>query len=97
MKDPQNLIASANPIVLFAVGVVAVGSIVGLSGYVIFKLKTSPDSIASRLFQKAQSYLLYNPLIASVQVSYLTLAISTGRLFETNIAAYRSRNANRQL
>ena len=66
MKDPKNLLANMNPIVLAAIGVGAVGAVTGTASYVIFKLKTSPDSRVSRLVAKVKSLLFFNPLIASV-------------------------------
>jgi hypothetical protein len=88
MKNPANFISNINPIVLGAIGVVAVGSVVGAASYIIVKLKTSPDSRLSRVVTKVKDFLFFNTLIASVQVSYLTIGISTGKLLKTNISGY---------
>ena len=41
--------------------------------------------------------MLFNPMIASIQTSYLSLWISTGKLAKKNIAGYQLHHKGRML
>jgi hypothetical protein len=77
LSNPNNFMSKLDPIVLLGVGLVAVGIFIGAVSIVLIKLKQNPDGKLMKTVFKVKAALLYNPMIASIQTSYLGLTVTS--------------------
>ena len=69
--------AKLDPIILLAIGLGAVGIVIGIFSFVLIKLKQNPDGKLMKTVLKVKAALFYNPMIVSIQTSYLGLTITS--------------------
>ena len=96
LNDKNKLLASLNPFVIIAVGVICVGMVVAVISVIATKAKERLPAFLIRAIDKLKAIFLFNLIIVSLQTSYLNLCISTYQILLKSIKSYIELNKSKE-
>ena len=88
LNDPTKFLASLNPLVMIAVGVICIGMVVAVVSVLVTKAKERLPAFLIRAIEKLKAIFLFNLIIVSLKTSYLNLCISTCQILLKSIKSY---------